>query len=302
MIVNLGEIRSDYEGFARLARLRGEVLLPGGDVQEILEVDMGATKWMDGNMCAPFGAILHAARTRWRKFRILSMSSKVESILQKNGFLPGFGFDRAKLPDTYGTTIEYKRFERTDAQAFKRYVETHFVGKHKGLPAMTPALLGRFRQSIYEMFENAMGHSNTQMGIFACGQHFPGRGFGHARLDFSIADLGDGIRNVIRQRLGHDMTPEAAIEWAMAGSNTTRTREEGKPGGLGLKLIKEFIVLNHGKFQIVSDAGYWSFEEGKTDTRPLADPFPGTIVNIEINAADKQSYRLASEVDPSTIF
>jgi hypothetical protein len=301
MKVSLGEIRSDYEGFAKLARLHKEILLHEGEHHEILEVDMAATRWMDANMCAPFGAILHAARML--KYRILRMPSRVGKILQKNGFLPNFGFDREKLPDSYGTTIEYKRFERTDAQAFKRYVEMHFVGKSKGLPAMTPGLLGKFRQSISEMFENAVDHSNTQMGIFACGQHFPGgRGYGHARLDFSIADLGDGMKNVIRQKLGLDLPPEAAIEWAMAGNNTTRTPEGGKPGGLGLKLIREFIGLNHGKFQVVSDAGYWSFKDGKAETKPLPDVFPGTIVNVEINAADKASYRLASEVDPSTIF
>jgi len=34
------------------------------------------------------------------------------------------------------------------------------------------------------------------------------------------------------------------------------------PGGLGLKLLGEFINLNGGRLQIISDAGYWSLEKG----------------------------------------
>ena len=69
-----------------------------------------------------------------------------------------------------------------------------------------------------------------------------------------------------------------------------------------MKLIKDFINLNKGKLQIASDAGYWSFQLGKFETKRFSMPFPGTVVNIEINTADKQSYRLASEIDPSNIF
>src|SRR3989442_10337383 len=82
---------------------------------------------------------------------------------------------------------------------------------------------------------------------------------------------------------------------ATEGNNTTKTRRI--PGGLGLKLLRDFIRLNQGRIQIVSDAGYWEFAKGTATTRRFDKPFPGTTVNLEINAADHHSYCLPSEQD-----
>lgn len=296
MNVKMGNVRTDFDGFQELIRLHELVM---SCMEGLFEIDMSSINWIEGNMCAAFGAILSPLR-RTVRIQLSGLRSRQRSILQKNAFLPNFGFDRKKKPDTYGTTIEYRRFRRDNIQAFKEYVETNFVGRRKGLPRMSPALLGRFRQSIAEVFDNAVEHSNTRQGIFACGQFFPG--WTNKRLDFSIADLGDGMRKVILDNIGEALAPEQAIAWAMEGENTTRQRQRGKPGGLGLKLIREFINLNGGRIQIASDAGYWDLHRGETTLRRFEHPFPGTVVNIEINTGDKQSYRLASEIDPNSIF
>jgi len=60
--------------------------------------------------------------------------------------------------------------------------------------------------------------------------------------------------------------------------------------------------LNGGCIQIVSDAGYWRRENKKTITAPLSYPFPGTVVTVEINTADTNSYKLASELSTANIF
>ena len=69
-----------------------------------------------------------------------------------------------------------------------------------------------------------------------------------------------------------------------------------------MKLLSEFIDLNGGRIQIVSDAGYWKREKGKTSTARLSEPFPGTVVSVEINTADTQSYILSSELSETEIF
>lgn len=120
------------------------------------------------------------------------------------------------------------------------------------------------------------------------------------RLDFSVADLGVGMRQNIQDNTGLDLSPEAAIVWANEGRNTTKRGRV--PGGLGLKLLGEFIDLNGGRIQIVSDAGYWRREKGKTATAILNHPFPGTVVSVEINTADTNSYRLTSELNIADIF
>ena len=67
-------------------------------------------------------------------------------------------------------------------------------------------------------------------------------------------------------------------------------------------MLGEFMDLNNGRLQIVSDAGYWRRENGETSTCRLGHPFPGTEVNIEINTADTHSYSLTSELDTEDIF
>jgi hypothetical protein len=287
--ISLHEIRSDYDGFSilnNLATQTGECFL------DDVEIDMQYTTWMDANMCAPLGAILYRVGRDLNTVKVTNIPNNVKVILAKNGFLCNYGWTRRE--DTYGSTIEYKRFEPKDDRYFAEYIEKHLIGK--GIPAMSSGLLKKFRESIYEIFSNAVIHSQTKQGIFSCGQYY----YRNHRLDFSVTDLGLGIRRNILEQRGINLTAEQAINWAMEGKNTTKAGPI--PGGLGLKLLREFIIKNEGRIQIVSDNGYWELSEGKVKTMAFSEPFPGTVVNIEINTADTKSYRLVSEISPDDIF
>ena len=139
-------------------------------------------------------------------------------------------------------------------------------------------------------------HSHTKLGIFSCGQFFPRQD----RLDFTVADLGISIPENIKNYTGHELSPEEAIIWATKEGHTTKRSH--LPGGLGLKILCEFIDLNGGCLQIVSDAGYWQRRNCKIVTKSLSYAFPGTVVSVEINTADTGSYALASELNPEEIF
>jgi len=215
--------------------------------------------------------------------------------MRKNHFLKLFNVD--PLADTYDTTIKFRRFEadRSGFEEFQAYVLEHFKQGSRGLPTMTAALLRRFRESLFEVFENAVEHSYTRHGVFACGQHFPKK----ARLDFTIADMGIGIRENIRRSLGVELPPIHALDWAVSGNTTRR----GRPGGLGLQLIKEFVALNGGRLIVVSDLGFWQLSQGSSlYSRELPCHFPGTAVTIEVRTSDTRSYCLSSELDPNSIF
>lgn len=290
MVVRLWDIRSDFTGFARLAALaaRTETCF-----LETVQIDMSLVSFCAANMCSPLGAVLHRISRRPNTIEITGLRPQVESILAKNGFLRNYGY--AVRPDTYGTTIEYVSLEPGDDRFFGTYIERYLIGKD--IPEMSTALAKKFRESIFEIFSNAAIHSRTKMGIFSCGQSFPKA----HRLDFCITDLGIGFRRNILEQTGQDFEAQDAIAWAVEGSNTTK---RGKiPGGLGLKLLREFIHLNKGKIQIVSDAGYWEqSQDGSVRKTRLGQRFPGTAVNIEINTADSSSYCLESEIQPSDVF
>ncbi len=289
MRLALSDIQSDYAGFDSITRLYAQAK---DCAFSAITLDLAHTYWLDANMCAPLGAALYGISRNLNTITIGNVPAPVEAILSRNGFLCSYGRERRK--DSFGTTIDYNRFEPDDDRYFGHYIETHLVGK--GIPKMSPGLLKKFRESIFEIFSNAVIHSRTKHGIFSCGQYFPKA----HRLDFSIADLGIGIARNLREAVGLQLSSEDAISWAVEGKNTTKTGPI--PGGLGLKLLREFIEMNQGRIQIVSDCGYWELARGKVMTRTLPNPFPGTVVNIEINAADTKSYWLASEMRPEDIF
>lgn len=288
--ISLPVIESNYEGFNRLIRLAEET----SDLSYAnITMDFRAVSWFDANMCAPLGAILYRLSRKLNTVSIVNIPSRVERILSKNSFLSNYG--HAKRLDEWGTTIRYNRLEPKDERYFGAYIERHF--RYKAIPQMTPALRKKFWESIFELFSNAVIHSETKLGIFTCGQYFPKK----QRLDFSIADLGIGMRRNLRRKRGLNYSAEQAINWAMEGRNTTKTGSI--PGGLGLKLLREFIKLNNGCIQVVSDRGFWEQDRnGSVITKSFDFPFPGTVVNIEINTADTNSYALSSEISTEDIF
>ncbi|MCD6326742.1 hypothetical protein J7M28_04205 [bacterium] len=147
-----------------------------------VDIDMSHVGWFDANMCAPFGAVLHRARQALNAISIVNVRDDVEKILCKNGLLRDYG--HILVLDTYGTTVPYKSFQPSDLRYFNHYIKKYLRGK--GIPTMTQALRKKFYEGIMEIFTNAATHSETKMGIHACGQFFPKKN----SLDFSIADLG----------------------------------------------------------------------------------------------------------------
>lgn len=290
MKVALREIRHSKEGFAVLARLHAQT--EHCFFNEV-EIDMRSTTWFDADMCAALGAVLYRLGDQLNTVELTHICPQVERILSRNGFLCHYG--RTRMPDNWGTTISYQRFDVEDDRYFSGYIENEFIHRQE-IPDMSRGLLKKFRESLFEIFSNAVLHSRTQLGIFSCGQYFPAKD----RLAFSVADLGVGMRQNVLGHLGTELPPEAAIEWATRENNTTK--RQNIPGGLGLKLLREFIDLNQGCLQIVSDAGYWRRRSQRTSVMRLDHPFPGTVVSVEINTADKRSYALSSELTTDDIF
>jgi hypothetical protein len=280
--LSLTELRSDKAGFDQLAALAQAI---GACSFKIIELDFRSCHWFDANMCAPLGVVIAQGVNQFLEFRLVGLSNRVKTILSKNKFLEGFGF--AEVEDVYQSTIPYKRFKVSEDRGFAEYLNLNVRGK--GLPSMSEVLEMRFKNSILELFVNAAMHSDTQAGIFACGQYFPNKHL----LDFCVADAGIGFRKKIFNVLGLKLNSDQAIAWALQEGHTTR--QGNVPGGLGLQLIKEFITMNQGRIQIVSDRGYWELGPSGELLSRLSLPFPGTVINIEINTTDKKSYRLASE-------
>lgn len=290
MKLNVGIIRSNCGGFDTIA----EIAVRTKDVRlDSVEFDLSFCSFFEANMAAPLYAVIARLRDELNDVTITNVPAGVSNILRKNKFLSVF--NQPELTDTNQTTLPFKILKLTAGDQFNDYLDTYMRGR--GIPTMSEALTKRFRQSLFEIFLNATIHSQSKSGIFVCGQFYPNK----HRLDFTIADAGVGIReNVRRYTRKPKLNSCKAIEWAMTEGNTTKTGNQ--PGGLGLKLIKDFIQMNRGKIQVVSRFGYYEFSANGESIQKMNNDFPGTCINIEINTEGTSSYCLKSELKSEDIF
>jgi hypothetical protein len=290
MIHYVPTIRSDQAGYDGLAELaKATVKL----ISDRLELDLSRVGFFDANMAAPLGAVLAVIADRFNAVEIVNVPQMVERILRKNGFLTQYRYE--PLDDNNRTTIPFKRLQRTDEGLFEDYLQRHLKGK--GIPQMTEGLGKVFKQKLFEVFQNAVIHSESELGIFVCGQFFPQK----QKLDLTIADAGVGIRDNVRRYFNDPKIASVpAIRWALQEGNTTKKGRQ--PGGLGLKFLHDFARLNKGRIHIVSRFGFYEFNAGQESFAKLDYDFPGTTVTLEVNTADTSAYCLASEAKRDDIF
>jgi hypothetical protein len=281
MIHRLANVRSKRDGFDVLSRLAADTQ---GVEYESVELSFAGVSWFDANMAAPLGAVLAHLRDRYNNVSIVDLAWSQLSILQRNGFLDSYGYP---APSNWGGTVmPYMRFKTTDANRFYDYLDEHLPGK--GMPEMASDFSLRFQQSLGEIFINAQSHSDSDLGVFVCGQFYPAK----QRLDISIADAGITIPGRVSRRFKIKVNPVKALQWALKEGNTTK---EDSPGGVGLKLLRAFIHHNGGCLQIASGGAFWEFQRGTEHFDRLSGPgFPGTVVNIEVYTADNNTYGTGS--------
>lgn len=290
MKIDVGTVRNDFVGYHCLAQILHETRDLSIDK---ITLDFSNCSFFEANMAAPLQTVIVLLFDRLNDVELVNFSETTERILRKNRYLTLFG--RGELTDTNQTTLPFKKFNAHAGEHFSEYLERYMKGR--GIPKMTQALKKKFNQSLLEIFQNSAIHSGSDSGIFACGQFYPTKN----KLDFSISDAGIGIRENVRRYLKNpEISSTMALKWAMKEGHSTKS--SGQPGGLGLKLIKDFIKINGGKLQIVSRFGFYELSEGQESIRKMKYNFPGTCVNIEINTNDSNSYSLISELDAADIF
>lgn len=274
-------IGSDQQGFASLANIYQQI----EPCQfEKIQLDFQHTTWFEANMLAMLGAIMESAWTN--AIDIVNLRPELEKIFKRTRYSY---FGGESLPDHYHTTVEYRKTKVSEIGSFEKYLEKKLL-VHPGLPNMSALLRKKIKESILEIFNNAIMHGNCEF-VFSCGQYFPRKG----RLDFTIVDIGNTIQKNVQDYSEREVSGKRSIEWAV--DKRTTTRKGDIPGGLGFTLIREFLCKNSGKIQVASADGYWYEDECTSHSGDLSDFFGGTVVNLEFNVNDQCSYCLASEIE-----
>lgn len=252
-------------------------------------------RWFAANMSSALGAILDLLIENLNDIHFDYIKTETKDILQRNGFLSYYGYP--KVVDFKHTTIKYQKLQPTDGKYFKMYVINELIDGYKtDLPTMSEGVKNRIAEAIYEIFVNAQIHSTSNF-IYTCGQFFPVKN----KIEFTIVDTGIGFKNKINQRFNSNLSSSQAIEWAMKDKNTTK---EGITGGIGLAILREFVEVNKGKMQIISNDGYYEYDGGLKNEvlKEFHGEFPGTIVNLQFRTDDSNNYSLSSEININDIF
>lgn len=283
------DFKGTLSGYRSLGDLAAH-LAPLSDVN--VEIN-GLSRWCDGHLCAPLGAILSLARQR--NVHIIvgeEVATPIKLVWGKNGFWPYVG--GVNMIDTNDTTLAFEQFNATDEKRFAQYVARELLPKE--LPKMSDSAKKRFGSSVQETFNNAISHTGMADGerVFCCGQHYPTGN----RLAFCIADLGVGFQHNVERFLSKSCPNCASIDWALDEGNTTK----GRLGGLGLTLLWEWIQRNEGRLQIVSQSDYWEGSSLGIKRFQLPHSFPGTVVTLHINTWDEKSYEDFFAVQSGPLF
>lgn len=245
--------------------------------------DFKFCNWFEANLCAVLGAICHRATQNINNVKFVNFSLPIQSIFSKNEFLKYFG-DRWTSFDVNRTTIKYRRYKSSEQSLFKKYLDDELLSM-EDMPNMSELLKKKINESIFEIFENAVTHGASEY-VFSCGQYYPQKT--PPRIDFTIVDLGKGIKANVNEYLEKNLNGVETIKWAVKESNTTK--KGNTPGGLGLKLIRNFLRINRGEIQIVSADGFWQQDKNNIIfAASFNKNFAGTIVNLEFNI-DKKTY------------
>lgn len=259
------------------------------DSGTLIRFDFSLVKWIPANLLAIIGA---AIELRLIDCTILykngSIAENQADLWGRNGFGRYFSLN---TPKRGNTIVDYKVFLADGAKSFGAYIDDGLL-KIPNLPKMSCQLKKKISNNLQEIFGNAPLHGNCER-VISCGQYFPST---HT-LSFTIANCGNTIQENVVEYFSHlcCTTPSHAIQWACIENNSTKSMVNGKSGGMGLALLKEFILLNKGSIQICSGNEFWELKEEKEECSTISSNFPGTIVTININMNDHSTYMLASE-------
>ncbi|MDR3244729.1 MAG: hypothetical protein LBT79_08285 [Elusimicrobiota bacterium] len=278
-ITLLQNIESSYSGFLLLAEMQ-DCLIKNKDLIHTLMIDCSNVSILEGNLYSVLGAILDPL-VPMAKCYFNNMKVDLIDIGRRNGFLKHF--DPNFKHEITDSTIQYKFLsDSMTKDILNKYINEDAL-KKTHFPDMTDLARKNIVGSLAEVIENAVSHGDTKK-VFVCGHYFADK----EDLKLTITDLGRSIKTTVNDFLKNNNSACEAISWALNG-NTTKSKET--PGGLGLKLIQDFLKLNKGTLQIISQEGFLSIDCNSNIKKfDLNRPFLGTIVNIVFKANDNKRY------------
>jgi len=254
------------------------------DLKE-LELDFSRCDFLRPNAVAFLGGMVSFIKMNGGTviLNVDSFCPALEANLEQNGFLDKMGLDAQPWD---GNSIPYRVDQQPEYQDISLYLKDKWVGK--GWLNIDPELVGAIVSNVLEIYMNAFSHGYSPNGVHSCGQRYPSLD----EITITVVDFGIGIPQSVRNYL-HDIgkpdeiTDEKTLKLAFQDGFSTKP----ELGGMGLKLLKDFIQENEGRLDIYSHSGHAIIDNSGEKYGSINSFFRGTVVNISINI-DQKFYHL----------
>jgi hypothetical protein len=226
-----------------------------------------------------------------KNLRVASTYPQVNQYLKQCGFkhLPRDAPCGNPFPQEEIITI--RRFTGSPLEVEKKVVRWLTKEVLSFLPRLSSKLRKEVVENLWEIIHNGLVHGEGDFGVSSCGQFYPQMGY----FEVAFSDLGHGIPRLVRDFRAVPLSACDAdcIAWAVEKGHSTRPFTES--AGLGLHLLREFLSINGGVFQLISGDGYFGqFGADQPTSTTLRNPIEGTLVNIRV-VFDDHLYRIKGE-------
>lgn len=195
----------------------------------------------------------------------------------------GFEFLRGHCPEipdfNEECIIKLKFFNGSEEEVEEQALEWINKDILKFISSIDKMLKRKIVNNIWEIIQNSLLHSENLNGISACGQLYPKKKY----FELAFYDFGIGIPGKIKKHFISKLCLNdcECIKWAMDKGNSTKNVPNA---GMGLYFLREFIKMNGGYFQLISNSGFLGhIHSSYEDMVRLHNLSDGTLVNIRIN-------------------
>ena len=260
-----------------------------------IEIKFSSCDFLRQNAVAFLGGTISYIRSNGGKVSIdtNSLLPAIKANLEQNGFLNAMG--ESTLPWD-GNSIPYREDRHENYQSISQYLHEKWIGK--GWLYIDPELARVIVSNVIEIYSNAFTHASSSNGVYSCGQNYPSL----QELKITVIDFGIGIPQSVRDYLvtngySSEISDERALQIAFQEGFSTKP----ELGGMGLKLLKEFIQKNQGRMDIYSHSGHAIVDSNGEKFEPIDSFFKGTVVNISLNR-DQKFYYLAEKKSEQPLF
>ena len=206
--------RKDYESLFALWNVIND--LP--DYLLDITFNFRGCKFLSHNGVAFLGGLAGWIESRGGRatFQWESLDEKIYWNLAQNGFLYSLGHNQYPWD---GNSVPYRMDLEFDKQELMNYLLKSWLGK--GWVNISKPLQFSISGKVVELYDNAFAHSDSEIGVFSCGQHYPNKKW----LHLTVVDFGVGIPDRVRSLpQNRHLGTLDALKWAFMRGNTTRGR------------------------------------------------------------------------------